>query len=217
MKLLVLSIFTLLLSTTTFAQKSDPEAKKILDAVSAKFKALKTVEAAFAIKSENAAGKVLGAKKGLVKMKGTKYKINLGNGTNQIFCDGANVWNFNKNTNEVSITKFDNSSNTITPQKMFTNFYDKDFLYKKNGDKPVDGKTLTEIELTPKDKSKPFFKVYIYISPADNLITSTKILMKTGNKDTYTFTGIKQNPAVADAEFVFSAGKFAGVEVNDLR
>ena len=45
----------------------------------------------------------------------------------EIFCDGVNVWNYDKSSNEVTITKFDNSSSGLTPQKMFTNFYDKDF------------------------------------------------------------------------------------------
>ena len=41
------------------AAANDPEAKKILDAVSAKFKTYKSVQASFAYKVENAAGKVL--------------------------------------------------------------------------------------------------------------------------------------------------------------
>ena len=42
--------------------KSDPEAKKVLDAVSAKFKTFKAIKASFALKIENAAGKVQGVK-----------------------------------------------------------------------------------------------------------------------------------------------------------
>jgi hypothetical protein len=45
--------------------KSDPEAKKVLDAVSAKFKTFKSVKANFTLKIENAAGKVQGTKQGL--------------------------------------------------------------------------------------------------------------------------------------------------------
>ena len=48
--------------------KSDPEAKKILDAVSAKFKTYKTVKANFSLKVENAQGKVQGTKTGSVQM-----------------------------------------------------------------------------------------------------------------------------------------------------
>ena len=49
----------------------------------------------------------------------------------------------------------------ITPQKLFTNFYDADFLYKLNGEKSGN-KTLQEIELTPRDKDgKKYHKVYL--------------------------------------------------------
>jgi len=40
----------------------------------------------------------------------------------EIYSDGNNIWTYDKATNEVQITQFDASSNTITPQKMFTNF-----------------------------------------------------------------------------------------------
>ena len=50
--------------------KSDPDAKKILDAVSAKFKSYKTVQQKFWLKIENAAGKIIGTKSGAVLMKG---------------------------------------------------------------------------------------------------------------------------------------------------
>ena len=66
-------------------------------------------------------------------MKGNKYNVILSG--QEIFCDGVNVWTYDKSANEVTITKFDNSSSGLTPQKLFTNFYDKDFLYKLNGEK----------------------------------------------------------------------------------
>ena len=57
--------------------KSDPEAKKVLDAVSAKFKTFKAIKASFALKIENAAGKVQGVKSGNVMMKGMKYRVSI--------------------------------------------------------------------------------------------------------------------------------------------
>src|SRR5207245_1215038 len=93
----------------------------------------------------------------------------------EIFCDGTNVSTFDKASNEVTITKLDPSASTISPQKIFTDFYDKDFLYKLNGEKKVGKKTIQEIELTPTDKTKPFFKVLIYVDKNTRLITSTKI------------------------------------------
>ena len=189
--------------------KSDPEAKKILDAVSSKFKTFKTVQGKFALKIENAAGKVLGIKTGNVFMKGSKYRINVTG--QEIFSDGSNIWTLDKASKEVTISKIDPSANSLTPQKLFTNFYDKDFLYKLNGTT----KAVSEIELTPIDKTKPFFKILLYVDK--NSINTTKLFEKTGNKYTYSTTSLTPNANVPDAMFVFDVKKYPGVEVVDLR
>ncbi|MEY4738910.1 MAG: hypothetical protein RLZZ05_294, partial [Bacteroidota bacterium] len=137
--------------------KSDAEAKKVLDAVSAKFKTFKSVKASFALKIENATGKVQGTKAGTVMMKGVKYKVSITG--QEIFCDGATIWTYDMAANEVQVSTLDNSSGSITPQKLFTNFYDKDFLFMLNPDVTKAGKTYQVVELTPVDKTKPFFKV----------------------------------------------------------
>ncbi len=201
--------------TSAIAQTNDPEAKKILDAVSAKFKTFKSVQAKFSLKIENAAGKSLGSKAGTVYMKGNKYRISITG--QEIFSDGSNVSTYDKSSNEVTITKMDPAANTLTPQKIFTNFYDKDFLYKLNGAKTVAGKSLQEIELTPTDKTKPFFKVLLYIDKANSTISSTKLFEKAGNKYTYSITGMDTKNVVSDAQFSFDAKQFPGAEVVDLR
>ena len=189
--------------------KSDPAAKKILDAVSAKFKTFKTVQGKFSLKVENAAGKILGTKTGTVFMKGTKYRISVTG--QEIFSDGSNIWTLDKASKEVTISKIDPSANSLTPQKLFTNFYDKDFLYKLNGTT----KAVNEIELTPIDKTKPFFKILLYVDK--NSISTTKLFEKTGNKYTYSTTSLTPNGNVPDATFVYDAKKYPGVELVDLR
>jgi len=212
---LMMALFTLKAQPPKGMGSSDPNAKKILDAVSTKFKNYKSVQGKFSLKVENASGKLMGNKAGSVYMKGTKYRITVTG--QEIFCDGSNVWTYEKSANEVTITKLDGSSNTITPQKLFTNFYDKDFLYKLNGESKVGGKTLQEIELTPTDKSKPFHKVLVYVDKAAQQIASTKVFEKAGNRYTYALSGMNTSGAVADALFVFDAKKYPGVEVVDLR
>jgi outer membrane lipoprotein carrier protein len=203
--------------SASFAQAggNDPAAKKILDAVSSKFKTFKSVTAKFALSIENSSGKSMGNKTGSVYMKGNKYRISVTG--QEIYCDGSNVSTYEKSTNEVTITKLDPTVNTLTPQKLFTNFYDKDFLYKLNGEKTVKGKTLQEIELTPTDKSKPFLKVLLYIDKASSVISSAKLFEKTGNRFTYAVNSINTTSTVNDAQFVFDSSKYPGVEVVDLR
>jgi len=197
------------------AQASDPEAKAVLDAVSTKFKTFTTVQATFSYKVENASGKALSTKTGTILMKGMKYKVSFVG--QEIFCNGTTVWNYDKSANEVTISKLDASSGMITPQKLFTNFYDKDFRYIMNGESKVGTKTIQEIEMTPLDKSKPFHKVYVQIDKAAKTIYSTKVLENAGNRYVYTVTSMKTNLPQADTQFVFDKTKYPGVEEVDLR
>lgn len=205
----------ILLSLTAFAQPSDPAAKTILDGVSAKFKTFSTVQASFVYKVENGSGKVLSTKNGTLVLKGTKYKVVFSG--QEIFCNGVTVWNYDKAANEVTISKLDASSGMITPQKLFTDFYNKDFRYMLNGEKTVSGKLVQEIEMTPLDKSKAFHKVYLLVDKAGKTIYSTKVLENAGNRYSYTVSTMKTNAALADNMFVFDKSKYPGVEEIDLR
>ncbi len=195
--------------------KSDPEAKKVLDAVSAKFKTFKTVKASFALKIENAAGKVQGTKAGTIMMKGIKYRVSITG--QEIFCDGTTIWTYDMAAKEVQVSALDNSSGAITPQKLFTNFYDKDFLYMLNPEVKKAGKTYQVIELTPIDKTKPFFKVILEVDKLTKVIMSTRIFEKNGNRYLYAINTMATTTVIPDDSFVFNLKKYPGVEVIDLR
>lgn len=219
LKIFLIGFFTIC-TTSGFSQNnklgtSDPDAKVILDKVSAKFKTYKTVTANFTLSITNASEKVEGTKTGVVYMKGSKYRVNISG--QEIYSDGDNIWTYDKSANEVQLTKFDASSNTITPQKMFTNFYDKDFLYKLNGEKKEGNKTVQEIELTPVDKTKTFFKVLIYVDKTTNNIVSSMVFEKNGNHYIYNVTSIKTNTNLPDSLFTFDTKKYPNAEVIDLR
>lgn len=198
-----------------FAQGNDPAAKKVLDAVSNKFKTFKSVQSTFTLQIEDAKGKVQGTKKGTVYMKGDKYRVSITG--QEIFSDGKDVWSYDKGANEVTITQLDPSGSGITPQKLFTSFYDKDFLYKLNGEQKVGSKTLQEVELTPVDKTKTFHKVYLLVDKASNTIYSTRILEKNGNRYSYTVNNLNGKAAIPDNMFTFNKNSYPGVEEVDLR
>ncbi|MBM3445721.1 MAG: outer membrane lipoprotein carrier protein LolA [Bacteroidetes bacterium] len=219
-RLLILSA-AMMLTLSSLAQapkgmgKSDPEAKKVLDAVSAKFKTFKAIKAAFALKIENAAGKVQGVKAGTVLMKGVKYRVSITG--QEIFCDGATIWTYDVAAKEVQVSALDNSSGSITPQKLFTNFYDIDFLFVLGQDLKKGGKTYKVVELTPIDKTKSFFKVVLELDKATSVIMSTRVYEKNGNRYLYAINSINTNATVADESFSFNPKKYPGVEVIDLR
>lgn len=195
--------------------KSDPYAKKELDAVSAKFKAYQTASANFSLKIENTSGKLIGTETGSVQMKGDKYRILTSE--RQIFSDGKTIWAYEIADREVQVTNYDPKSDVMTPQKMFTNFYDDDFLYKLNDDKKVGNKTYTQVELTPLDKTNLFFKLLVDIDKATNNIAALKVYEKNGNRYTYTVTSFESNVPLGDSLFIFDTKSYPNVEVVDLR
>lgn len=219
-KIFTILLFVLAVTQLATAQpkgfgQSDPEAKKVLDAASTKVKGYKSLKTTFTFKLESANGKTNETKKGTMFMKGTKYRVTFAG--QEIFCDGSTIWTYDKRSNEVQISKVDNSNSTITPQKLFTDFYDKDFLYKLNGDIKLNGKATQEIEMTPYDKNKPFFKVLLWVDKAGKTISGAKVMNKDGNRYSITVNSSTPNAAVTDAQFVFDQKKYPGVEVIDLR
>jgi len=220
-KIIYLSFFLFSICLVSISQvpkgigKSDPEAKKVLDGVSAKFKTFKTMKANFSLKIENASGKVDGTKTGTVLMKGVKYQVSITG--QEIFCDGTSIWTLDKSAKEVQLSTLDNSSGSITPQKLFTNFYDKDFLFVLNPDIKKNGKTYQVVELTPIDKSKAFFKVILEVDKSAKMIMSTRVFEKSGNRYVYAINTFSTNVPIADDSFVFSAKKYPGIELIDLR
>ena len=201
--------------TTKNPTQNDPEAKKLLDAVSAHFKTYASPQATFTYQVENAQGKALSTKKGSVIMKGNKFKVSM-DGL-EIYSDGKTIWNYDKSSNEVTVNNVNEGGAAMTPQKIFTNFYDKDFFYKMNGTKKEGGKAVVEIELTPTDKTRPYYKVYVLVDKAANTISSARFLEKSGGRYSYIINSLKGTSVAGDADFIFNKAKYPGVEVVDLR
>jgi outer membrane lipoprotein carrier protein len=195
--------------------KNDPDAKKVLDALSARLKSFKTVQANFTLKVEDQKGKLQGSKSGSVYIRGNQYHISITG--QEVYSDGKNTWTYDKSSNEVTITKTDPNSQTISPEKFFTDFYDKDFLYKLNGQTKIGDRPVDEVELTPTDKTKPFFKVLLYIDRVKHTMVSLQWFESGGNRYTLNTNKLTGNAPLTDTQLVFSKAKYPGVEEVDLR
>lgn len=195
--------------------KNDPDAKKVLDALSAKLRSFKAVQANFTLKVEDSKGKLQGSKSGVIYIKGNSYHVSITG--QEIYSDGKDTWTFDKSSNEVTVTRTDPSASSINPEIFFTDFYDKDFLYKLNGDSKQGTRILKEVELTPLDKTKSFYKVLLYIDDARHMMVSIKWFDKGGNRYTLETTKLNGNAVLTDAQLGFNKAKYPGVEVVDLR
>lgn len=219
MKRIVLFLLTISFGTlqaqSNYIGKSDPEAKPIMKKVTAKYKSFKSFAADVQLIVENGQGQKTQAKKGQVEIKGSRYHLLMDGDAS--FSDGANIYNFDKSANEMQITRVNPKDNTLTPQKLFTDFYEKDYLYKLNDEIKKAGKTIAQIELTPVDKTLPFFKIILDIDKATSTIAGATIFEKNGTKYIYAITSLRPNVSLPDAKFTFNKSSYPGVEVVDLR
>jgi outer membrane lipoprotein carrier protein len=217
-------LFTLLMAIgSSMAQaqnnslgKSDPNAKVVLDALSAKLKSYKAVQAGFTLKVEDSKGKLQGSRSGTIFLKANRYHISVAGGQ-EIYCDGKDIWTYDKSSNEVTITKNDPATQTISPDKLFTDFYDKDYLYKLNGEDKLGARTVEEVELTPLDKTKSFFKALLYIDKVGHTLVSIKWFDKGGNHYTLDTSKFNGNAMLTDDQIAYNKAKYPGAEEVDLR
>jgi outer membrane lipoprotein-sorting protein len=194
--------------------QGDKKAKDILSGVSAKYKSYKSMKAEFSYTLENPQAKIKETQAGSILLSGAKYRLAIAG--QEIICDGKTVWTYMKEAKEVQVNDVDPNAEGIKPSEIFT-MYEKGFLYKFVDEKKVAGKVQQNLELTPTDKTKEFFKIKLTVDKASKQIVKSIIFDKNGNRYTYSIKTFSPNFAVNTGSFMFDAKKFPGVEVVDLR
>ena len=196
------------------AAQQDPQAGKILDAVSAKYTALKSFQASFTQTLENPAAKLKNNITGDVTVSGQKYHL-VASGQ-EVINDGKTTWTFLKSENEVNIMDSDPTNQDMSPAQMYT-MYKKGYKYQLL--KPVKEGSVTydQIELTPENKANDVFKVQLMVAQADKSIKSVKTFKKNGTRTTFTLKNFKANVPTTASTFAFDKAQHPGVKVVDLR
>ncbi len=200
---------------TAFAQ-SEVKAKEILAEVSKKYRSYDVIKTEFSYTLENPQAKIKETQSGtlFVRSKVNKYKVILKG--QELISDGKNQWTYLKADKEVQLSEVDNSSDALNPAKIFT-IYEKGFKSVYTNDTKLNGKVLHNIDLTPLDGKRSFFKVRLQIEKLTKQITNAVIFDKNGNKYTYTIKTFMPNVKVPESTFAFDSKLYPGVELVDLR
>lgn len=214
MRYIILLLIVVFVPFSISAQK-DTKAADLLNAVSNNYKSFKSIQASFTIIIENQKEKSTDKQKGILIVKGDKYKVELG--SQDIISDGQIIWTHLKEEKEVQINTNDKSKeDQLTPNRIFS-IGQSGFKSRLGDSKREGNKTIQTVELTPEDSKKPYFKIVLQIDKASNLLTSLKVLNKSGINVTYTIDKFIQNPEAPDVLFSFDTAKHKDVEVIDLR
>ncbi len=214
MKARILIILFVFISFDSFSQ-NDKMAQEILDAVSVKYKSLKSLKATFSIIIENQNDKSKQEQKGTLYLKGSKYKLLIAG--QDIVSDGKTRWTYLKDANEIQIDNQKKDDNTFSPTNIFT-IYEKGWQSKYTGEKLNKKITYQSIELIPLDlKSKNVFKVKLMIDKKKKTISSAMIYDKNGSIQTISVGKFTANGANEDINYVFNTSNYPGSEIVDLR
>ena len=217
MKKVVLSLLLLAGLHTLALAQTDEKARVILAEVSKKYRSYDVIKTEFSYTLDNPQAKIKETQSGTLytKTKANKFKVVLK--AQELISDGKNQWTYLKADREVQLSEVDNSSDAMNPARLFT-IYEKGFKYLFTGDtKSKTGRTLQNIELTPLDSKKTFFKVKLQVDKINKQITQAVIFDKNGNRYTYNVKLFTPNVKVPDTFFAFDTKKYPGVELVDLR
>lgn len=202
----------LIITLPTFAQK-DKRAQTILDAMSKKYKALKSYQAAFTYTS--AGGGEKESLKGDLTVKNEKFRLQLGG--QEVFTDGKTMSTYIKESNEVNVQDYEGAGTSeLNPTQIYT-IYKRGFDYRFLKEQKQGGRTVEVIELTPNRPKSPISTIQISVDKADKSVRNWLIVNKDGKRTSYTITKFTPDVNVPDSLFVFDKAKYPGVEVVDLR
>lgn len=186
-----------------------------MDKVSSKLKSAKTISANFSFSINDSHGKVRANKSGSFQMSGSQYKIALTDGQ-QIICDGKSVWTYLPKNKEVQVSAYNPDEQTISPSKLFSGSFEKEYNYSFSGSKTMGGHKVDVITLKPKAKGKSFSKVDLFIN-SSSMIAGGMIYDNSGSSYGYKISNVKTNAAISSSNFHFNPKAHPGVEVIDLR
>jgi outer membrane lipoprotein carrier protein len=203
------------------AQKEalDPKAKAILDELSTKTKAYKTIKATFTITIENK-DKKKDTQDGSILIKGKKYKVSLKG--QEYYNNGTFIWNYvasAKETTKDFAPKPDDKSKAkkgIDVSKMFT-IYEDGYKYRFDKEELEDGVNVQVIDLYPTNPDQQdFHTIQLRIDKAKKQIHSVKFINKDGSTRYIKINSFTPDADMADDLFNYEATPHAGIHLEDM-
>jgi outer membrane lipoprotein-sorting protein len=202
-----MALFLFNIGNAQVAKQNDAE--KLIERISKRYKAFKTIKADFVYTIENKQQKSIEKQKGNILVKGNKFRLDIAN--QLIICDNKTIWTYSREVNEVQINNYTPKEGAIRMDDIFT-MYGKGFIYKTLETKKEGNKEIVMMELTPKDKKKK-----LTVDKTNQTILNSQVFEKTGTIHNYSVTNQVPNIKFEDNQFVFDVKKYPGVEVIDLR
>ncbi len=222
-KYLFFAGLTCLVSTAAFAQskppvaeKSDPEAQKVLDQVRKKYEKHKTLEAEFTLTIE-VPDQPKEVQKGVISQEGQKFRLDM---DQQIIAsDGKTTWVYLKANKEIQITNADpnGESGFMTPKELLNRYQRGDYLYAITDKTREGNKVLTQIEFKPVNRRSEYSKLRVSIDEQAQLVERITAFARDGSRFTFQISRFSPDKTFKPSHFQLNPKEYPGVRVEDLR
>ncbi len=211
-------ILGLILSVTqSMVAQLDPAAKKMLDAINAKYKAYTSFQANITYKLEVTANPSMNESfTADAKVKGNKFHLKKSDGE-EFYSNGIYIWNVVAKDKEAYVSDFDAEDKIVDMSKVL-DAYKIGYKYLKGLDETIDGVKCTTIELNP-DKANlkaEFFKIKLLVNPLNNEVKQWIVFEKNGNRHKFKLNTFKPNVVFAESIFTYDYKKHPEISVEDL-
>ena len=219
MKRIVIGFTVLLITSTGFSQdiesieKGDKKSIELLDRLTLKTEAYKTIEVEFTYKMINMESDINESTEGKLMVMGNKYRLNIAG--QDVISDGETTWTYIADAEEVQINSVEDSEEAITPNKLLSSYNDnfrskfisEDFLY---------GTAVNVIDLTPVE-GKSYYKVRLVIDSKKDQVLEITIFDKNGSTYSYIIKKFIPNVDLSADIFTFKKSDFPEADIIDMR
>lgn len=204
------------LAISTLASSQDDErSRAIINDMIAKVRSYTTMSISFDTELNDKENDLQMKQAGEVKVKGKQFHLVLDDNT--IISDGATVWTYSSDLNEVTINDPEELGEDLDPSQLFT-MYEKGFKSQYIKEDVLNGKKVDEIKLYPlKPAEKPYHTIILWVNKSSKLAEKVLLLYKEGNEISYVVKEFKADPELPATLFTFQKANYPGVEVNDMR
>ncbi len=199
-------------------EKSDPEAKVILDKTKALYESFKTMEADFTLTIEVPL-EDKEVQKGKIIQAGDKYQLSLPGF--KVASNGKTVWTYMINNKQVQISdaeEIEDSEEFLSPTDFLKMYERGDFFYVLMNE-AYEGKTpIQQIEFKPKDNDSEYSKMRVTINKSNSEMIRIKVFSKDSSRFTLAIDKLTSNKDYTVSDFKIDTAVLPeDVDVEDLR
>jgi len=211
MKKLFFACFMMLLASAVWGQEG--EAKRILDKMSATYKAMPGFEISF---NQKLANGMNGEDTYSGNAAVSKEKFFVDFQGQLIFCDGPTLWTYIMEGEELTISNFEPDEQAINPANIY-DIYKEGFDFEFVGEDTYEEQQVNVVKLNSTDPDADFTTIIMYVGQEDAYLKGWDLIDYDGIPTSFIVTKFAPNKSFDEGFFQFDDTKYKVEIVTDLR